>query len=176
MKKLLVIVALSLGFTSVSHANLLLEPYLGYEMGKTTSSGTESKTELVNLGGRIGWASPIMLWLALDVNLGMNGKVKPDGSADQDATRNSYYAVAGLDFPILVRGWVGYGFTNELKLDNGKYEGTGMKLGVGFTGLPFVSLNLEYLTDSYDKFDGASLSTKTELSSYMLSVSLPLEF
>ena len=42
MKKLLLILAIGLGFTSTSHADILVEPYLGYEMG----SGSDSNGDL----------------------------------------------------------------------------------------------------------------------------------
>jgi hypothetical protein len=178
MKKLFAVCALIIGFSSVSHAGIMLEPYLGYEMG--TTKDNDGKLDGTQLGLRLAWTAPIMFWAGLDYTMGVSAKFKPDasGAPDSDAKRSTLYAVAGVDFPILLRAWFGYGFKNELKLDDydQKLEGTSTKLGVGFTGLPFVSLNLEYLMEDYDKVNGNSLSTHSKNNAYVLSVSLPWEF
>ena len=180
MRKVLLSCLLVLFAGSIAKADLLLEPYLGYEMGKgDAKSGNDLETQFTNMGARIGYSTPLMLWFALDVNLGMSGKLKPDSGSSSAAKRTTYGVVAGLDFPILLRGWVGYGFTNEINdTDNSaKYKGTNTKVGVGFTGLPFVSLNVEYIKDDFKDYEISGNTTNANLdhSSYMLSVSLPLE-
>jgi hypothetical protein len=79
-----------------------------------------------------------------------------------------------------LRAWAGYGFNNKVVADNpdGEWSGTAMKLGVGFTGLPFISINLEYTKDTVDKTSGTVIGTDNDLNhdAYMLSLSLPLEF
>jgi hypothetical protein len=50
----------------------------------------------------------------------------------------------------------------------------GLKLGVGFTVLPLVSVNLEYLASSFNKAGASTLSPEWKTSGYGLSVSLPL--
>ncbi|WP_415061616.1 outer membrane beta-barrel protein [Bdellovibrio sp.] len=181
MKKLLAVFALVLGFTSVSQAGLLLEPYIGYEMGTAKSdSGGDGKTEAVNVGGRIAYTLPVMFWLGVDANVGTSGKYKPDTGTDVDTKRTSLSAVVGMDFPILLRAWLAYGFVNEIKFDDAfdsKVKGSNVKVGVGFTGLPFVSLNVEYIKDDFKDVDTNLGSGTTDLKhdSVMLSVSLPFE-
>lgn len=174
MKKLLVVLAVVLGFGSVSHADVLVEPYLGYEFGKTTDP--DGKLTGSQLGLRLAYKTPLMLWVGADYTMGVSGEVDPDTGSKEDAKRSTLSGVVGIDFPILLRAWVGVGFTNDLKLDAGTFKGKNVKLGVGFTGLPFVSLNLEYIKDTWDKFDSTSLTTDAQNESYVLSVSLPLEF
>ncbi|KYG67938.1 hypothetical protein AZI87_01290 [Bdellovibrio bacteriovorus] len=175
MKKLMAVFALILGFTSVSHADLLVEPYLGYEMGKTKDP--DGKLDGTQLGLRLAYKTPIMFWAGLDYTLGVSAESKPDAGANEDAKRSTAYGVVGIDFPILVRAWVGYGFLNEIKLeDSGKLKGSNYKVGVAFTGLPFISLNLEYLNETFTELDGNDLATDAKNDSYVLSVSLPLEF
>ena len=171
MKKLLVVCALVLGFGSVSQAGILLEPYLGYEMGKTDPGDGELNGTV--LGARIAWTAPLIFWLGADIATSVSEEAKRSLGTD-DAKRTVVGAVVGVDFPILVRAWLSYGFLNDLKVDSAKLEGTQTKVGVGFTGLPFVSLNLEYIKDAWDKSEGQSIDSKNE--AYMLSVSLPLEF
>ncbi|WP_347359660.1 hypothetical protein [Bdellovibrio sp.] len=176
MKKLLVVLVAVLGFGSVSHADILIEPYLGYELGKTTDP--DGKLTGSQLGLRLAYKTPLMLWVGADYTLG-NGEVDPDDNnlSKETAKRSTLSGVVGIDFPILLRAWVGVGLTNELKVDNaGTFKGKNVKLGVGFTGLPFVSLNLEYVKDTWDKLDSNSLLTDAQNESYVFSVSLPLEF
>jgi hypothetical protein len=43
MKKMWLVIALFLGFSGAAHAGVMIEPYLGYEMG-TTSGSSPGKT------------------------------------------------------------------------------------------------------------------------------------
>lgn len=54
-------------------------------------------------------------------------------------------------------------------------EGSGSKIGVGFTGLKYLHLNLEYRTGKFDevKLNGTSFGSD-KFSSLFLNVSLPL--
>ncbi|MFV8258928.1 hypothetical protein ACNQKP_14060 [Bdellovibrio bacteriovorus] len=175
MKKLLVMLAVVMGFGSVSHADILLEPYLGYETGKTTDP--DGKIDGTVFGARVAYKTPIMLWVGVDGAFGLSGTSKPDAGGDETSKRSSVYGVVGIDLPILLRGWLGVSLKNEVDLeDSGKLSGKSTKLGVGFTGLPFLSLNLEYLKDTFDELDGNSLATDAQSETVMFSVSLPLEF
>ena len=187
MKKLMVALGLTLGFSTAAHAGLMIEPYLGYEMGKSTSINTttagqttDGKLDGVDLGVRLGYKTPLMLWFALDAQLGVSGDYKPDTGSSATQKHNTYYGVVGIDLPILFRAWAGYGFQDTFKTDtpySSDIKGKNFKLGAGFTGLPFISLNLEYLKGTVDSISGGSLNSsnvdgKTE--TYMVSVSLPL--
>lgn len=174
MKKLLLVLAMGLGFASTSHADILIEPYIGYEMGKGTQGTDDFKLTGTDLGLRLGYASPVMFWAALDYTMG-SGTFDPDSSASVDGKRTSLAAVVGVDFPILLRAWLGYGFQNDLKIDSETFKGKYTKLGVGFTGLPFVSLNLEVISDEWDDTSSGG-DPEAKNTSYLLSVSLPLEF
>ncbi len=180
MKKMWLVLALFLGFAGTAHAGIMIEPYLGYEMGSHTDINPTAKTELVNMGARLAWKSPVMLWLGLDYNLGVSGKYKVDGGSSYDSKHNTLYAVAGVDLPILLRGWVGYGVSDEITVDTAstKIKGKPVKIGVGFTGLPFISLNFEYIMENLDKIESNAGTNNSpgKMDSYMLSVSLPLVF
>lgn len=177
MKKLLAAFAVVMGFASVSNAGLLIEPYLGYEMG-TFKDAAEGKMDGTALGARVAWTAPIFFWAGLDYTMGVSAKYKPDasGQADSDAKRSTLHAVVGVDFPILLRAWVGQSLMNEVKLDDTTIKGSSTKLGVGFTGLPFISLNLEYIMETFDKNSQGDFATKPKNTAYLISVSLPWEF
>ena len=174
MKKLLLVLALGLGFTSTSHADLLVEPYIGYEVGSGSTGSNDFKQTGTDLGLRLGYASPVMFWAALDYTMG-SGTWDPDTGSNSDLKRTTLAGVLGVDLPILFRAWVGYGFTNEFKLDSNTWKGKSTKFGVGFTGLPFVSVNLEIINDTFDDSSSGS-DPDAKNTSYLLSVSLPLEF
>ena len=103
---------------------------------------------------------------------------------DEDVFKNNvkqtdWGAFVGFEFPILVRVYAGYIFSakGEVSTDFGKakMEGAGTKVGVGFTGLPFVDINVEYRRGTYDDVKiGGVKSDDTDFSSLMLGVSLPL--
>ncbi len=180
MKKVLLAFALVMGFTSASHAGWMVEPYLGWERGDLSkdADGTLSGTAI---GARVAYTLPVLVWLGLDGMYTLTGEIDPDGGSKEDAKRTALYAVVGVDFPILVRGWLGYGLMNEWKIDSSpsaSYKGDSMKIGVGFTGLPFLSVNFEYIKDTFDeiKAGGVTADTDIENTSYMISVSLPWEF
>lgn len=173
MKKLVAVFAVVLGFASVSQAGLLLEPYLGYEMGKTKNA--DGKMDGSQYGLRLAYEAPVFFWAGVDATMG-SVTVKPDGGTNSDAKRTTIYGVVGVDFPILVRGWVAYGLSNQLKSDTNTLKGSAYKVGVGFTGLPFVSLNFEYLNEKFNDMDGATLSPEFQNDTYVVSVSLPWSF
>jgi hypothetical protein len=167
-----------------AHADILLEPYLGYGIGKikmTTPSASESDVSGTAIGARVAYTIP-MFFFGLDYSMLM-GKLKrtSPSSADFDMTGSGLFAVAGVQIP-LIRAWAGYGLMQDFVAKNASGEsttsGTAIKFGAGFTGLPFVSLNLEYLRGTYSKTkaSGVEVSADGTGDIYLLSVSLPLDF
>ncbi|MFN8945809.1 MAG: hypothetical protein ACK5WZ_14425 [Pseudobdellovibrionaceae bacterium] len=189
--------------TSVSQAGIMIEPYLGYEFG--TQSAKYKSTYLPNasadlggvisgsnLGARLGY-NFIGLWAALDYLMATSGSVKYDASGmnSSDLARSTAGVTFGFDFPILIRVWGGYILKDEAKLKSSGSEttltGRGYKLGVGFQGLPFISLNLEYYARNYTDHGGTAKNAgagydfdaaynEFKHNTYLVSVSLPLDF
>jgi hypothetical protein len=193
MKNILALFAVIFGISSVSNASLMVEPYLGYEFGKQTNKAVGGSTETTSdstnpaLGLRLGY-SFMLPWVALDYTMG-SGTIKAT-AGDTDFSRTSLAAVVGVDLPVLVRAWAGYGFTNDFTLKGSgglsdtKVKGTYTKVGVGTTMLPFVSINLEYIMHKATKINLAgsgevdvdTVYSTFDNNTYMLSVSLPLDF
>ncbi|MGZ3770600.1 MAG: outer membrane beta-barrel protein [Bdellovibrio sp.] len=174
MKKLLAVFALVLGFANTSNAGLMIEPYLGYEFGKTKDAidGSLSGSQM---GLRLAYSAPVLFWAGLDGTFGSSATLKPDSGSNETAKRTTVYGVVGLNFPILLRAWYGYSFMDEVNFEvRGKAKGSGSKLGVGFTGLPFVSLNFEYLNEKFTSMNGVDISPALKNDSYIFSVSLPI--
>jgi hypothetical protein len=183
--------AITLSLAAVSaHAGLLIEPYLGYQAGslKTTegSMGANPNTAHddtssgLTFGGRLGITFPL-LFIAADYST-TNGK-----SGSDNMILNQLGATAGLAVPFF-RAYLGYSFMNDAKLQRSTGDvtlsGSALKAGVGFTGLPFISLNLEYIMNTFNKYKGPGVDQSIDNSGYLkdakmdavqFSVSVPFD-
>lgn len=190
-------------FSGTTRAGVLIEPYLGYSLNgdgdmNITGNSFESSYSSPTIGGRLGY-SILGLMFGLDYStqsFDLENKLASINTTFEDSVKKSQLGVfVGYDLPVLLRVWGTYFISGDLSgqdpnsssnfIDN-RYEftdGSGYALGAGFTGLPFVSVNLEYRTMEYDtfEFDGidvtsSSMREKLNLSEILLSVSLPLDF
>lgn len=179
MKKFAILLAMVLA-APIARADLLLEPFLGYYTGEleTTSAGTTSTsdTDGMGLGARIGYQQ---LGLMVGGEF-MTGKWKDDSNPSNDVTPTTLGVFIGYNFPVLLRVWGTYNIQTKTKVEGGgtsnDLEGDSLKLAVGTTILPLVSINLEYITSTFDEADGNTLSPEWKAKMYGLSVSLPLTF
>jgi hypothetical protein len=177
----LFILVLAFFMVKPAQAGLLIEPVLGYSFGKIqtdTQGSTEEKGNGLSYGGRLGYQK-------LGFQLGLDYLNSTYGMKDEDFTKDlsaSEWALfAGFEFPVLARVYAGYIFSanGETAYDNNKItlsDGTGVKLGVGFTLLPFLDINVEYRKGTYSKFKQAgvgSMNVDTDFNAFMLGVSLP---
>jgi hypothetical protein len=167
-------------FVSRTNAGVLIEPVVGYNLG--TSFDVENSDEYTGgtglaYGARLGYQQ-LGLQLGLDY---LNSSVDMnDDDFDKNVDMSEWAAFVGFEFPILFRVYAGYIFsasgTTELGgADIELNKGSGTKVGVGFTGLPFVDLNIEYRTGSFKEYDSGNTTfdDKTSYKSIMLSASLP---
>ena len=157
-----------------SFAGLLIDPYIGYGQYRSTADFAKERSEAAGvtaLGSRLGY-SFILVSAGLDYQV-----LETEDVFEEEASITNLSAFVGVDLPILFRFWAEYFFSsnidsNESGVDYGFKDGYG--LGVGFTGLPFVSLNLELENLNYElevgntDFDYSVVQT-------VFSVSLPLD-
>lgn len=174
--------------SSQAFAGIYLEPYFGYETGKSTGEAdiqsvgilqvdTESKG--VVFGGKLGYS---MMGLAGGLDYSMfkskdTDKTGQGNDGDSDVTDTG--AFVQFTFPIMFKVSGTYIFNSKNKSDDSESTGSGIKIGAGYTGLPFIAINLDYISVKYDdtKVDNAVVnSSDVKSTSYMLSVSLPLDF
>ena len=167
-------------------AGFSVEPYLGYGRG-TLDSSLDTDFSFVAAGARVGYG---MLGFTggLDIFKSLTGSFEDDQNDKGDYDVISASVFASYTFPILLRVYAGYTFhyENELDYDSPLFQTSetegdgGYYLGVGYTGLPFVAVNLEYRVNDFDKqtFENGSSSdlSDTDDSFFMLSVSLPFDF
>ncbi len=184
--KVLVLTALttfSVFAASTAKAGLLIEPYLGYELGTLEQQipilGTfKGDMSTAQLGAKVAFTFPI-LFIGADYSLPVGGTIKDQSSSTKyDVTGSQLFVLVGASLPM-IRAYAGYGLINVLELKNQvgggttRYEGgTAIKLGVGTTMLPFVAINLEYILSNYDKINGTS-NSNGKSNFFMLNVSLP---
>lgn len=172
MKKFLLVLMFVLPFSA--NAGLEVEPYLGYTIDGTLSQAgaTDSDLSGVGMGARLGYGFLPLLGAGVEF---YKGNLTADASGtESDFEPTDIGIYASVDFPILVRAWATYVLSSKVDVAAGEFSGSGFKLGVGFTGLPFVSINLEYTTINYDELNGSS-ATDVDRSGIMLGVSLPLD-
>lgn len=194
MKRSLVLALVGLLMSVSASAGLLVEPYLGFRFGSgenSSSPKTEYSYNSPLLGGRLGYQFlGLMAGLDYSTSLGNFSLTEKTSGVETKGkyTSNTFGLFVGYDFPILLRAWATYYLSNTLKGDSGsvdgdKLKGGGYGLGVGFTGLPFISLNLELrqLTwdESFDNTTGVNTkltgSSEVDVTEVLLSVSLPLD-
>lgn len=157
-----------------ANAALLVDPYIGLNVSGSTKFGTvenDYDSSPVSIGSRVGF-SQLGFSVGLDYQITSGIKIE-NNSNKFDATELAVFA--GFDFPILLRAYAGYIFSADFEASGSNYdEGSGYKMGVGFTGLPFISINVEYKAVSYDKLNNATTQT-ADHNAVLLAVSLPLK-
>lgn len=189
MRKLALLTIFSI-LTSISaHAGIYLEPYVGYAVGKSTGSfnvvsiGTstiDSSSKGAVFGGKLGYS---VLGLALGVDYSrFNSKDKDNSGATADSSSVSTDMGAFVQYtlPIMFKVSATYIFkSSNVADDDSKSTGKGFKVGVGFTGLPFIAINLDYVSLKYNEATapGATIdSVDMKSTATMLSISVPWNF
>ena len=176
------LLSLLLGFSSYSEAALLVEPVVGFNLGSKAdiSSFPDSYSggSGMGFGGRIGYQN-LGFQLGVDYlnsNIDMN-----DDDWDSNLKVSEWAGFVGFRFPVFFKVYAGYIFASsaETKIGGADFDlssGSGTKLGVGFTGLPFLDLNVEYRTGKFDEIKASGIDTgwTMDYSSILFSVSLPI--
>lgn len=171
---------------NTASASLLIEPHLGYNISGsgdnnlTGASKIENEYSGAQYGLKVGYQN-LGLMLGLDFNrsnFDQDFKTTA-GTSTNSIERSEFGVFVGYNLPILLRAWGAYYFSNTSKNTSNSSELTGntKELGVGFTGLPFLSLNLMYRMISLDELKAASgAKSSVDISNHeiVLGVSVPL--
>jgi hypothetical protein len=177
MKKFLTILSLGILTTSAAHAGFLVDPYLGYIVSGTTSATPAPTVSGNELGVRLGWD-----WMGFGAGLDatVSGTYSYAASGTTTSMTPMHYGLfASYKFPILFRAYATY-FTNtkESQDSNNYITGTATKIGVQYTGLPFVAIGLEmYSGTGKDRTTAGVTSSFTGTESQTrLVISAPFSF
>lgn len=168
-----------IGFMTPVKAALLVEPVLGYNLGTDLDiDSDEYSGNGAAFGGRLGYQQ---LGFQIGLDYLRSSLDMDDSDFDENLTTSEWAGFVGFEFPILVRVYAGYIFSAKGESENNNVDlefndGTGTKLGVGFTGLPFVDINFEYRKVEFDEFKAGPFKTDADYQTYMVSLSLPFNF
>jgi hypothetical protein len=168
MKKFILFISLlGIFILPSAQAGLLVEPLIGYNFNYKID---DDKGHGRAFGGRLGYQN-LGLQLGIDY---LNSTIEIKDSSE-DFKSNEWAAFVGYQFPLFFRVYAGYIFSADGELGSLEAkEGSGTKLGVGFTGLPFVAINFEYRSGKFEKINSTSIDT--DFSSFLISLSVPLNF
>lgn len=152
-------------------ATIHLEPYLGFGNSNYSieidGDDDSDDSTFKAMGAKLGYGM-----------LGFDAGIDYEIDTDAAFTRSSLSAYAAFEFPILFRIWAEYVLSSNTDLDDVDTNlglVSGSSLGVGFTGLPLIHLNLEIENTIYDGEDNGQ-DYEVKWVSYLLSVSFPLDF
>ncbi|MEC9282333.1 MAG: hypothetical protein VX642_06445 [Bdellovibrionota bacterium] len=159
MKKLIIATCLFLLPIS-SFAGFKFNPKVNYNLLEYNNNDATG----VGFGLGLGY-SFIGLYTVLEYE---TAELSLDGSSS-DQTMKNMGLVLGYEFPILLNVWINYVFDAEIGSD----EGSGTKLGLGYSVAPMVQLYLEIFNLEYDKSNGSTLSSKRELSGQQIGIQIP---
>lgn len=162
--------SLLLTYSVASQAGLLIEPAVGYNF--TSKASTQEKNYNAGdgwgYGGRLGFTTGQWQmgfdYLKSEITMRSN-------DFDKDIYEEDLGAFLGYKFERLFKVYGAYIFsaTGDTKI-NERIEnlesGTGFKIGVGTTIIPFLDINLDYRKVGFNK--------DIAIDSMMLSVSLPI--
>ena len=180
MKKFFYLTAamISLFFISEhSHAGTIIEPYAGLNLASTWKTGTDDGDLTGNtIGARLGF-SQMGFMAGVD---GRRGNLTIESTTDADYTFTQLGAFIGYEAPMMLRFWAEYIFSvegvDDDNSDNKYLSGTGTLFGVGYSALPFVSINFELSNVTTTEFDNGTtkIDYDVDYTTYLLSISLPL--
>jgi hypothetical protein len=159
-------------------AGLLIEPVVGFSKGNFESQddNEEYPTSGLSFGGRLGYQN---LGFQLGVDY-LSSTLGVDKKGWGDLEVSEWAAFVGYKFPVMLRVYAGYilrsvGNTDYENVDIKLEDGSGTKLGIGFTGLPFVNINFEIRRGTWDqyKLNNITVKEETTFDTFMIGVSLP---
>jgi hypothetical protein len=181
LSQLPLILLLVFGYVSNSHAGLLIEPLVGFSYGKLNSefSGASTDTDTSGIkgasyGGRLGYQN-----FGFQLGLDYLSSNMTYGADDNKFKTSEFGGFIGYEFPVLLRVYAGYVFsgTGEAIADSTSTDfkgGTGPKIGVGLTLLPFLDFNVEYRSITYKEEDlGSGVNLNVDYNAVMVGFSLP---
>lgn len=173
--------------TSLAHAGFHFEPYLGFAVdGEWDSGGTKDDVSMTEFGLKMGYQAPSGFQVGGDIQLGAGTYDGLGvGGADMKAGAAAFGLYLGYQSPMGLRGYAHYLFASALAFDDTDdtaFSGDGFKLGVGYSVLPWLALNLEYHVMKYDEgknnlvSDFVSMSPEHKNNFIFVNVSFPFNF
>ena len=161
-------------FGASAQAGIILDPYLGYAVSGSTSSGSTVTGN--DMGVRVGFNN-LGFGLGLDATLA--GSYKYENSGVSNSMTPAHMGVfVSYAFPVLVRAYGTYFVNSKVSDSTTTVTGNGTKIGVQFTGLPFIAVGVEMYTMNYTDLEisgikGSASGSETQT---RLAISAPFYF
>jgi hypothetical protein len=193
LSQLFLLVILFFFVSKSANAGLLIEPLGAFNFASQGKLKDKDHNKSFSAfgggyGGRLGYQN---FGFQLGVDYLHSSLNTSDSNFKKNISLDEWAGFVGFQFPILLRVYAGYIFSasGTSKYDNGNIvgnsgvqdfkakSGSGAKFGIGFTGLPFVAINLEYRRGSIDSYKIGNASYDSDplkYSSYLLSLSIPI--
>ncbi len=193
ISQLFLLVILFFFVSNSANAGLLIEPLGAFNFSAKGKLDDKDHNKGFSAfgggyGGRVGYQN---FGFQLGVDYLHSSLNASDNNFKKNISLNEWAGFVGFQFPVFLRVYAGYIFSasGTSRYDNGNIvgnsgvqdftakSGSGGKFGIGFTGLPFVAINLEYRSgaiDSYKIGNTSYDSDKIKYSSYLLSLSIPI--
>jgi hypothetical protein len=172
------------GLTSQANAGLLLDPYISQSLYTNSElGGVDADLMSTVVGTRVAYTSELG-FAGLDFSVAEE-TFSPDVPMAQDteATTGRLGAVVGFQTKEGFRGYFEYLLLSRVAVKNSngvEIDGTGFKFGFGYAVLKWLTVNLEFTKETYDKAtdnsNTANLTNEIENDMALLSVSFPFVF
>lgn len=199
LKKILI--CLGICFVARGNASILIEPHIGY-MAKggiasyqnaTATSASKYDYTGPQYGARLGlkyWGLMGGFDYTYSTYTRNRTRFSDQTKTSAENKQEEMGLFIGYNAPILIRAWVGYYFSSKITQTtvgtSGElgtwFKGNAKEIGIGFTPLPIISLNLVYRMLSFDTDHDAStglttaLTPKFEPREIVLGISMPISF
>ncbi len=183
--KTLSIFAFTLGFLFSARdtwaANYFFEPSVGYRshtLRLTNLAQSETKISMTApvYGARLGLRS----LMGIDCNLAyefMAGKAEYYPVVEKNNfSQKTASMQLGINALSLMKIYLGYGFMNELRIEEGvlnsdlKLKGASYQAGLQFKFLPFVELGLQYNLNQFKNIEGKNYLASDSVEAYYSKV------
>lgn len=169
-KNYLIVIILGLLISLQTLAGISIEPFVGYNLGSqidvTPGKDYNGGTGL-GYGGKFAFENDKSHGLSFGLDY-LKSDIDISG-LDKNAKTDDFGVYLGYKLPAFLKFYGEYIFSSsgdtEVEGRNRNLSGTGWKLGMGTTIIPFIDLNLDYRQISYDNVD---------LSAVMFSASWPI--
>ena len=176
--------------SSQTHALFLIDPYIGYKKS-SAENGTTPTVEYdynsLTYGARLG-LKKMGFSIGADYSMA-SADLEAETSGIKVAEAHDQKQLGiflGYDLPAMFRFWGTYLLDVEFEDTDGSdsgdtLNGKGYGLGVGYTGLPFVSINFEYKMYTIDESTSNGVTNtlaaanEIDFKEMMVSLSIPLD-
>lgn len=169
------LLALTVLTSITANASFLVEPHLAYAIsGNSTAITSDAKYSGAQYGARFGIQN---FGLMAGVDYTHSSLTFKQGLSSSDHSKEDLGLFVGYSAPLFLRAWLGYYFSSKQTPSGSStyYKGHTTEVGVGFSAMPLLSLNLVYRMVAFDEYyNGSSTSAmKYEPKEIVLGVSLP---